>query len=138
MRNMTTKKLTSSGSDLTCQHCWSTVDETKNSIGCDQCGCWVHHTCTKIPTEALPYMSTEGVFWFCNECTQAVKKLVRLKTTREMEFKENINNSLQEIKPTLSGLKANSTTSIIRPQPKLLNVDNESSPKIDTSLEIKI
>ena len=98
----------------------------------------VHHTCTKIPTEALTYMFTEGVFWFCNECTKAVKKLVRLKTTTEMEFKENINNSLQEIKSTLSDLKAKSTTPLFRPQPNLLNVNNETSLKIDTSLEIKI
>ena len=76
MGNMTRTKSTSSGSDLTCPHCSPTVDETTNSIGCDKCGCWVHHTCTKIPTEALTYMSTEGVFWFCNDCTKAVKKLV--------------------------------------------------------------
>ena len=138
MGNMTRTKSTSSGSDLTCPHCSSTVDETTNSIGCDKCGCWVHHTCTKIPTEALTYMSTEGVFWFCNDCTKAVKKLVRLKTTTEMEFKEDINNSLQEIKSTLSDLKAKSTYSIIPPQLKLPNVNTESSPKIDTSLEIKI
>ena len=137
MRNMTRTKSTSSGSGLTCPHCSSTVDETTNSVGCDKCGCWVHHTCTKILTEALIYMSTEGVFWFCNECTKAVKKLVRLKTTTEMEFKENINNSLQEIRSTLSDLKAKSTTPVIPPQPNLLNVNNESFPKIDTSLEIK-
>ena len=83
-------------------------------------------------------MSTEGVFWFCNECTKSLKKLVRLKTTTEMEFKEDINNSIREIKSTLSDLKATSTTSIIHPQPKLLNVNNESSAKIDTSLEIKV
>ena len=46
-------KSTSSGSDLTCPHCSSPVDETKNSIGCDKCGCWVHNTCKEIPTEAL-------------------------------------------------------------------------------------
>ena len=74
----------------------------------------------------------------CNECTKAVKKLVRLKTTTEMELTENINNSLQEIKSTLSDLKAKSTTPVIPPQPNLLNVNSESSPKIDTSLEIKI
>ena len=67
-----------------------------------------------------------------------MKKLVRLKTTTEMEFKEDINNSLQEIKSTLSDLKAKSTTPVIPPQPNLLNVNSESSPKIDTSLEIKI
>ena len=138
MRNMTRTKSTSSGSDLTCPHCSSTVDETTNSIGCNKNGCWVHHTCKKIPYEALTYMSTDGVVWFCNECTKSVKKLVRLETTTEMEFKENINNSLQEIKSTQSNLKAKSTTSIIPPHPKLPNVNNESSPKIDTSLEIKI
>ena len=67
-----------------------------------------------------------------------MKKLVRLKTTTEMEFKEDINNSIQEIKSALSDLKAKSITSIIHPQPKLLNVNNESSAEIDTSLEIKI
>ena len=85
MQNMTRTKSTRSGSDLTCPHCSSTVDETENSIGCDKSGCWVHHTCTKIPTEALTYMSTVGVFWFCNEYTKALK-LVRLKTSTEVEF----------------------------------------------------
>ena len=126
MRNMTRTKSTSSGSDLTCPHCSSRVDETTNSIECDKWDCWVHHTCTKIPTEALTYMSTEGVFWFCNECTKSVKKLVRLKTTTVMEFKENMNNSLQEIKTTLSDLKAKSTTPVIPPQPNLFNVNNEN------------
>ena len=70
-------------------------------------------------------------------CTKAVKKLVKLKTTTEMEIKENKINSLQEIKSTLSVLKAKLTTHVIPPQPNLLNVNNESSPKIDTGFEIK-
>ena len=53
MRKMTRRKSTSSGSDLTCPQCSSTVDEIKISIECDKCGCWVHHTCTKFSTEAL-------------------------------------------------------------------------------------
>ena len=94
MGNMPRTKSTSSGSDSTCPHCSSTVDETSISNGCNNCGCWVHHTCTKIPTEALTYMSSEGVLWFCNDYTKAVKKLVRLNTTTEMEFKEDIYKSL--------------------------------------------
>ena len=75
-------------------------------------------------------MSTEGFLWFCNDCTKALKKLVRLNTTTEMEFKEHRNNSLKEIKSTQSDLKAKSTHSTIPLKPKPPNVHNESSSKI--------
>ena len=41
-------------------------------------------------------MSTKGIFWFRDYRAKTEKKLVRLKTTTELEFKEDINNSLQE------------------------------------------
>ena len=126
----------SSGSDLTCPRCSSTVDETTNSIGYDKSACWLLHTCTKIPTEALTYKCNEGLFCFCRDCTKTLRKLERLKATGEMDFTEDI-NILQEMKSILLEMKAESIHSIILPQPKLVYVNNESSPKIDTSLEIK-
>ena len=100
-----------------CPQCSNSVDEQEESIQGDRFGSWVHQTCTKIPNEALAYMENESVFWFCPDCFKTMKNILKTKVTTEMEFKQDINNRLNEINAVVSELKAKSDTKTLKPKP---------------------
>ena len=98
----TTTRVGSSGNS-SCPHCSQTIAEANISIKCDKCGYWVHLKCTIIP---LKPWQTEGVFWFCNECTKSVRKIVKMKSYTDTEFREEVSRSLTEVKSSLQKLEA--------------------------------
>ena len=137
MVTMMNTRFGSVSSHSMCPQCSNSVDEQGESIHCDRCGSWVHQTCTKIPIEALAYMESEGVFWFCQDCSKTMKKILKTKVTTEMEFKQEINNRLNEINAAVSELKAKSDTKILKPE-KTLTENKYKSSFDNTSNEIRI
>ena len=84
----TMTKIGSSGYS-TCPHCSQTVAEADVSIKCDKCGCWAHIQLYQNPPKALTYKTTDGVFWFCNECTKSVRKIAKMKSYTDTELRES-------------------------------------------------
>ena len=139
MSPIVTRTRVGSSGDTSCPHCSHIVPETDDSIKCDKCGCWAHLSCTKVPKEALTFMETEGVFWFCNECTKSVKKIVKMKSYTDTEFRDEVSRSLTEVKSSIQKLEAKYQS--VLPNPTDTKTDNKNVvkyPTTDTNLEIKL
>ena len=122
-----------SNSTLSCPSCSNAVEETDDSIKCDKCDSWFHHSCTKLPNGALAILEADGCFWFCSACTKSVKKVLSVD-------KLEIAKDIEEIKASINEIKAKSIPSISN-DPTVNSRTNDNIthyPKQQQSLEIKI
>ena len=129
-----------STSDGMCPRCSIAVDETTDSILCKRCGCSVHQTCTRLPKEALAYMESEGVFWFCQECSKTMKKILKTKVTNEMEFKQDIRSRLDEISTAVSEMKAKSNAKTLEHEKMVVDIPALPAKEYidNTSYELRV
>ena len=131
---VTTRGISESGPPQ-CSKCSTDRNETDNSILRDNCGCWIHVSCTNIPAQALNILELEGVLWFCVLCSRTMKKLTKLKNTSDAEFRADVEAGLAEIKTANVELKAKSPSLTLAPDK---NSGNQLNTDMNSKLDMEI
>lgn len=69
-----------------CKKCDTAISRTKPPVSCSGfCSSTYHASCVGLPPEALKYLKTTGVFWYCGHCADV-----------KNEYEKCVNNIVED------------------------------------------